>query len=72
MHLHFHAHQSHFHQNTFAFKLALKQRHKGIWKWPMSGYFILSCKDIYVNHYVHEHTFPGGIFTETNLKNHLS
>ena len=27
----FHANQSHFHKNGF--RLALKQRHKGIWKW---------------------------------------
>ena len=30
MHFHFHANQSHFHKNSFALRLALKQRHKGI------------------------------------------
>ena len=26
---------SHFHNNGFALRLALKQRHKGTWKWPI-------------------------------------
>ena len=32
---HFHANQSHFHNNGFALRLALKQRHKGTRKWPI-------------------------------------
>ena len=32
---HFHANQSHFHKNGFALRLALKQRHKRTWKWPI-------------------------------------
>ena len=36
MQLHFHANQSHFHKNGFALRLALKQRHKGTRKWPIS------------------------------------
>ena len=35
MQFHFHANQSHFHKNGFAFRLALKQRHKGTRKWPI-------------------------------------
>ena len=35
MQFHFHANQSHFHKNSFALKLALKQRHKGTRKWPI-------------------------------------
>ena len=35
MQFHFHANQSHFHKNGFALRLALKQRHKGTWKWPI-------------------------------------
>ena len=33
MQFHFHASQSHFHENLFALRLALKQRHKGTRKW---------------------------------------
>ena len=33
----FHANQSHFHKNGFALTLALKQRHKGTWKWPIQN-----------------------------------
>ena len=36
MQFHFHANQSHFHNNGFAFRLALKQRHKGTRKWPIA------------------------------------
>ena len=36
MQLLFHANKSHFHKNGFALKLALKQRHKGTWKWPIA------------------------------------
>ena len=35
MQFHFHANQSHFHKNGVALRLALKQRHKGTWKWPI-------------------------------------
>ena len=35
MQFHFHANQSHFHKNSFALRLALKQRHKGTRKWPI-------------------------------------
>ena len=31
-----HANQSHFHKNGFALRLALKQRHEGTRKWPIS------------------------------------
>ena len=34
MQFHFHPNQSHFHENGFALRLALKQRHKGTRKWP--------------------------------------
>ena len=34
MQFHFGANQSHFDKNGFALRLALKQRHKGIRKWP--------------------------------------
>ena len=39
MQFHFHANQSHdhFHKNGFALRLALKQRHKGTWKWPIQS-----------------------------------
>ena len=33
MQFHFHANQTHFHKNSFALRLALKQRHKGTRKW---------------------------------------
>ena len=36
MQFHSHANQSHFHKNGFALRLALKQRHKGTRKWPIS------------------------------------
>ena len=36
MQFHFHANQSHFHKNGFTLRLALKQRHKGTWEWPIS------------------------------------
>ena len=36
MQFHFHANQSHFLNNSFARRLTLKQRHKGIWKLPIS------------------------------------
>ena len=36
MQFHFHANQSHFLKNGFALRLALKQRHKGTRKWPIS------------------------------------
>ena len=32
---HFHANQSHFDNNGFALRRALKQRHTGTWKWPI-------------------------------------
>ena len=32
----FHVDQSHFQQNGFRLRLALKQRHKGTRKWPIS------------------------------------
>ena len=35
MQFHFHANQSHFHKNSFALRLTLKQRHKGTRKWPI-------------------------------------
>ena len=35
MQFHFHANQSHFHNNAFALRLALKQRHKETRKWPI-------------------------------------
>ena len=35
MQFHFHANQSHFHENGFALRLALKQKHKGTRKWPI-------------------------------------
>ena len=31
----FHGNGSHFHKNGFTLKLALKERHKGTWKWPI-------------------------------------
>ena len=37
MQFHFRANQSHFHKNGFAVRLALKQRHKGTRKWPISN-----------------------------------
>ena len=36
MQFHNHANQSHFCKNGFALRLALKQRHKGTWKWPIA------------------------------------
>ena len=36
---HFHAYQSHFHENGFALGLALKQRHKGTRKRPIGNKF---------------------------------
>ena len=36
MQFHFHANQSHFLKNGFTLRLALKQRHKGTRKWPIS------------------------------------
>ena len=36
MQFHSHANQSHFHNNGFALRLALKQRHKGTRKWPIA------------------------------------
>ena len=36
MHFHFHANQNHFHNNGFALRLALKQRHKGTRKWSIA------------------------------------
>ena len=33
---HFHANQSDFHKNSFALRLAMKQRHRGTRKWPIS------------------------------------
>ena len=35
MQFHSHANQSHFDNNGFALRLALKQRHKGTRKWPI-------------------------------------
>ena len=35
MQFHFRANQSHFPKNGFALRLALKQRHKETWKWPI-------------------------------------
>ena len=35
MQFHFHTNQSHFHNNGFALRLALKQRQKGTLKWPI-------------------------------------
>ena len=37
MQLHFYTHQSHFHKNGFALRLALKQRYKGTRKWPIKA-----------------------------------
>ena len=34
---HSHANQSHFHKNSFALRLALKQRHKGTRKWSIES-----------------------------------
>ena len=42
MQFHFHANQSHFHKNSFALRLALKQRYKGTRKWPIISNHILS------------------------------
>ena len=36
MQFHFHVNQIHFHKNGFAFRLALKQRHKRTRKWPIT------------------------------------
>ena len=36
---HSQANQSHFHKNGFALRLALKQSHKGNWKWPIKIYY---------------------------------
>ena len=36
MQVHFHANQSRFHENGFALRLALKQRHNGARKWPIA------------------------------------
>ena len=33
-----HANQSHFHKNGFVLRLALKQRHKGTRKWPITAF----------------------------------
>ena len=43
MQCHFHANQSHFRKNGFARRLALKQRHKGTWKWRIGqdSFFLL-------------------------------
>ena len=35
----FHANNSHFHNNGFALRLALKQRYKGTRKWPIGFAF---------------------------------
>ena len=45
MKFHFYANQSHFHKNGFALRLALKQRHKGTRKWPITlpNGFPLNC-----------------------------
>ena len=37
MQVHFLANRSHFNENGFAPKIVLKQRHKGIQKWPISS-----------------------------------
>ena len=44
MQFHFHANQSHFHKIGFALRLALKQRHKGTRKWPISNAICGLCK----------------------------
>ena len=60
MQFHFHTNQSYFHKNSFALRLALKQRRKGTRKWPIqfnsrspsSGYtdqFITSCQSTAVS-----------------------
>ena len=36
MQLHFYANLNHFHNNGFALRLALKQRHNGPRKWPIA------------------------------------
>ena len=36
MQFHIHGNQSHVHENPFALRLALKQRHKGTRKWPFT------------------------------------
>ena len=49
--IHFHANQSHFHKNSFALRLALKQRHRGTRKWPINlhqCYKINMRREIYV------------------------
>ena len=40
MQFHVHSNQSHFHKNGFALRFALKQRHKGTWKWPIAIKFL--------------------------------
>ena len=51
MQFHFRANQGHFHKNGFAFRLALKQRHKGTRKWPIAKYYIYCTSGDVENYY---------------------
>ena len=44
MQFHSHANQNHFHNNSFALRLALKQRHKGTRKWPIAT----TCRSVWL------------------------
>ena len=44
MPFHFHVNQSRFHKNSFALRLALKQRHKGTRKWPIACTRVQYCR----------------------------
>ena len=52
MQFHFHTNKSHFHENGFALRLALKQRHNGTRKWPITlrtVLLLLSSSSVTVN-----------------------
>ena len=66
MQFHFHANQSHFHENGFAPVLALKQRHKGTWKWPIGNVCLTVC--LHVNQVQHSNHRTG----QTEWPVHLS
>ena len=46
MQFYFHANQSHFHENGFALRLALKQWHKGTRKRPIGLFIIIERREI--------------------------
>ena len=54
MQFHNHANQSHFCKNGFALRLALKQRHKGTWKWPIALTAAIPFGVPYINYAMHK------------------